>query len=120
MAARQISTEFVARTLLAVGDDIQANFDATANRTEITEAGTIARSIADWLYATPTVEYHQEQRERSNQASWLSRFKNVVDTALEWLEHSGQVNAQKLEQVLRGLYNLTGINTLYYHPAYSI
>ena len=109
MAARQISTESVAHRLLALGDDIQANFDATANRTEITEAGTIARSIADWLYATPTVEYHQEQRERSNQASWLSRFKNTVDTALEWLEHFGQVNAKKVEQVLRGLYNLTGI-----------
>ena len=109
MAARQISTESVARMLLELGDDIQANFDATANKAKITEAGRLVRSMADLLNIKPTVEYHQGERaEKSKQASWLTRFKNVVDTALEWLEHCGQVDAQKLEQVLRGLYNLTG------------
>jgi hypothetical protein len=106
MAAREISVEETARTLLAVGDDIQANYDATANRTQITEAGLLARSIADWLVARPTVEYHQG--ERTDRSSWLTRFKNVVDSTLEWLEHCGQISAQKQEQVLRGLYNLTG------------
>jgi hypothetical protein len=108
MAAREVPDEVV-RHLLALGDRIEANYDATANRTEITEAGILARSIGDWLYFRPTVEYHQEARsERSGQTSWLSRFKDVVDTTLEWLENCGQIHAQKQEQVLRGLYNLTG------------
>ena len=111
MAAREIPNEVrtVQRQLLAIGDAIEANFDATANRAEITEAGRLAGSIGDWLYSQPTVQYHQEDRaERSRQASWLSKFKNAVDTTLEWLENCGQMPAEKKEQILRALYNLTG------------
>jgi hypothetical protein len=67
----------------------------------------IARSIADSLFARPRVEYHQG--ERADRSNWLTQFKNVVDSTLTWLEHcGGQISAQKQEQVLRGLYNLTG------------
>ena len=116
MAAREMPNEAVARVLLAMGDDYNYA-DATANSAEITEVGIIARTIGDWLYSQPTVRFHQQEdrAERSRQASWLGQFKNVVDTILEWLENCGQKPAQKKEQVLRGLYNLTGKRYLYNH-----
>lgn len=115
MATREIANDAevndIARHLLELGNDIQANYDATANRSEIAEAGRLASSLGDWLYFRPTVEQHQQDRlERissQTRSSWLSRFKDVVDTTLEWLEYSGRLNVQKQEQVLRGLYNLT-------------
>ena len=110
MAAREIARKSVVCSLLELSDDIQVNYDATANRTNITEAGKILLSITDYLlYARTTVECHQGERaKKSYQASRLTRFRDVVDIVLEWLEHSGQANTRKQEQVLRGLYNLTG------------
>lgn len=105
MAAREMLNE-PARQLLAVGEDVQANFDAIAKKTEITEVARILRSIGDIYNTKLTVEYHQAVR--SSQTSRLNRFIQVVDATLEWLEHSGQTYGQKQEQVLRALYNLTG------------
>lgn len=108
MAVREIPVD-VTRRLLELGDEIVANYDATANQRGITEAGRIASSIGDRFNLTPTVEYYQDNT--AERFGWLGRFKDVVDTTLEWLERCGQqVQQQKTEQVLRGLYNLTGIN----------
>lgn len=112
MAAREVPADSTA-TLLILGDEIQANYDATANRTEITDAATgLVQSIVtigDYLNLRPNVEYHREERaERQNQTAWLTRLKDTVDTVLEWLENSGRMYGLKHEQILRGLYNLTG------------
>ena len=107
MAAREIAGELVFSLL--VGEEIQVNV-ATANRAEIADAGKILVSIAEFFNNEPTIQRQQEQRaERPNQASWFKRLYEVVDTALDWLEHCGRrVDARKIEQVLRGLYNLAG------------
>ena len=102
------------QSLLTLGDEMQANLHhATANRTEITAAATelvqSIKTIVDYLNLRPNVEYHREDSaERHNQTGWLTRLKGTVDTILEWLENSGRVPGSKLEQILRGLYNLTG------------
>lgn len=107
MAVREIPAD-VTRRLLELGDEIVANYDATANQSGITEAGRIASSIGDRFNVTPTVEYCQDN-DRAVRFGWLGRFKDVVDTTLEWLERCGKMQPRKTEQVLRGLYNLTGI-----------
>ena len=111
MAVREIPVDVTSR-LLELGDEIVANYDATANQRGITEAGRIASSIGDRFNLTPTVEYYQDNT--AERFGWLGRFKDVVDTTLEWLERCGQVQQQKTEQVLRGLYNLTGINIIFH------
>ena len=110
MAAREAPADSPS-TLLILGEENQVNYhDATANRTEITAAATgLLRSIGDYLNQRPNVEHHREDRaERHNQTGWLTRLKDTVDTILEWLENSGRVYGLKQEQILRGLYNLTG------------
>ena len=109
MASREIPQESTAPRL-SLGEENQANYDAIANRTEITEAASgLLRSIGDFLSLRPNVEHRREERaERQNQTRWITRLKDVVDTILEWLENSGRTFGLKQEQVLRGLYNLTG------------
>ncbi|XP_046840753.1 uncharacterized protein LOC124434870 [Xenia sp. Carnegie-2017] len=108
MAARQL----LKNQLLELGDE-NASMDATVNCKEIKEVGKLARSLGDQLlFSTPEVKRHQNERERSNQINWLSKFIEAFDVTLEWLEHKGQnmyMGAKKLEQILRGLYNLTDI-----------
>ena len=110
MAARE-SPPDLPSTLLILGEENQVQYhDATANRTEITDAATgLLRSLGDYLNQRSNVEYHREDRaERQNQTGWLTRLKDTVDTILEWLENSGRMYGLKQEQILRGLYNLTG------------
>ena len=105
MAAKQLSTN----QLLELEDE-NASTDATAKCEEIEEVGKLARSLGDLLFSTTEVKRHQNERERSNRTSWLSQFREAIDVTLVWLEHKGQnmkMDAKKLEQVLRGLYNLT-------------
>ncbi|CAB4044109.1 Hypothetical predicted protein, partial [Paramuricea clavata] len=108
MAASEMPNE-PARQLLAVGEELEANFDAIAKRTEITtEAGRIVRSFGNLLNTKPTVERYQDDRaERYSQTSRLNRLIQAIDDTLKWLEHSGQTYGKKQEQVLRALYNLT-------------
>ena len=109
MASREVPQESTAPRL-SLGEENQANYDAIANRTEITEAASgLLRSIGDFLSLRPNVDNRREERaERQNQTGWITRLKDVVDTILEWLENSGRTFGLKQEQVLRGLYNLTG------------
>ena len=108
MAVREIPVE-ERRQLLAVGDQIEANFDATANEKKIKEIARIVRDFGDLTHVTPNVEHYQNIRERANsRTTWFKQFKDVVDTSLEWLENRGRMYGQKQEQVLRALYNLSG------------
>ena len=112
MASREVPQESTAPRL-SLGEENQANYDAIANRTEITEAASgllrSMTSLGDFLNLRPNVDNRREERaERQNQTGWISRLKDVVDTILEWLENSGRTFGLKQEQVLRGLYNLTG------------
>lgn len=107
MATREAPLESTAPRL-SLGEN-QENYDATAKINEIKEIARMLRSLGDSIYLRPNVKHHREERaERQNQTGWITRLKDVVDTILEWLENSGRSYGLKQEQVLRGLYNLTG------------
>ena len=94
------------RQLLLFEDgDGNEPMNAFVHKAKIIEVGKMCRSIGDQL-SESKLELHQNEN-----LGWLTALTNVINVTVDWLEHEipiVNINSTKIEQMLRGLYNLTG------------
>ena len=114
MATRQVEPQ---PGYLKLGDEFESGYMALANKREITESGRLfLAELGDQLESgtcvnTTRMQSSQENKEGHRLSFALQRIVNVVDTVLEWLEHSGKnavMSLKKQEMALRGVFHLTG------------
>lgn len=109
---------------LKLGDEFENGYEAIANKDAIKEIGKLfLATIGDWKNKEPMVKGERlVDRERSAAGSRRSSrfygFIAIVDTIMEWIEHSGKdvmPSLKKYETVLRGVFHITGNVHSYIH-----
>ena len=107
-----------------LADEFENGYEAIANKEAIKQIGKLfLATIGDWKNEEPMVRSEQlVDRERSaassRTSSWFYDFIDIVDTIMEWLEHSGKdmmPSLKKYKTVLRGVFHITGNVHSYIH-----
>ena len=126
MAQKEVGLKLID---VKLGDEFETGFMALANEREIKESGRLfLKLIGDQLERDKRRDNDNNEGERHRTphhgetanpgvdrtqsfSRRLQRVVAIVDTVLEWLEHSGKnavTSLKKQEMVLRGVFNLTG------------